>query len=200
MKYSKYTTLNGRAKFILLFLLFFGSFLIATSYTDADLTAERKIIQNRFVAIVLNFLSQNTANNTPLSTLLRTTSLQPGGFDVGSLRIRSGGQSGLKYAIRTVKINGDDAFCGALKLRVFHRDLASQYDGGLMNLNITATIQEDSPKDIIVLVSLDDTNSALQNKLCEFHIVVRTYRNNPDEMGGIYAERKILIIVSSGSW
>ncbi len=192
--------LNGRARFILLFLIFFGSFLITTSYTDADLTAERMILQNRFVAIVMNFLSQNTANNTPLSTLLRTTSLQPGGFDVSSLRIRSGGQTGLKYALKVVKINGDDAFCRALRLRTFHRDLASRYEGGLMDLNITSTIDDTTPEDWIFILSLDDSNTGLQNKLCEFNFVVRTYRGSPNESGGIYAERKVSNIISSGSW
>ncbi len=192
--------LNGRARFILLFLILFGSFLITTSYTDADLTAERKILMNRFVAIVMNFLSQNTANNTPLSTMLQTTSLQPGGFDVGSLRIRSGGKTGLKYSLKANKINGDDGFCGALKLRTFHRDLASRYDGGLMDLNITSTIDDKTPEDWIFIISLDDNNTAMQNKLCEFNFILRTYRTSSSETGGIYAERKIHNIVSSGSW
>jgi hypothetical protein len=192
--------LNGRTRFILLFLVFLEVFLVTTSYTDADLSAERIVLQNKFTTITINFFSQNTANNNPLTTLLRTSSMQPGGFDVGAIRVRNGVQKDLKYSLKTVKVNGDDTFCRALTLRTFHRDLSVKYDGSLMDYTVSSTLSDTVPEDWILLIGLDDAGEQLKNKSCEFNFVMRTYRDSPDETGGIFAERKVNNIISSGTW
>ena len=192
--------LNGRARFILLFLVFFELFLITTRYTDADLSAERIVIQNKFTTIVINLFSQNTANNSPLTSLFRTTSLQPGGFDLGSVRIQNDAQATIKYVLKAVKVNGDDTFCRALRIRAMHRDLSTKYDGSLLDFSYSSTVVDKTPEDWIFIVSLDDKNNQLQNKLCEFNFNVRSYRSSPNETGGIFAERKINNIISSGAW
>ena len=192
--------LNGRARFILLFFVFFEVFLVTTSYTDADLTAERIVLQNKFATITINFFSQNTANNNPLTTLFRTTSVQPGGFDIGAVRVRNGVQKNIKYSLKTVKMNGDEGFCRALKLRTFHRDVSLKYDGSLMDYSATSSLSENALEDWIFLVGLDDSGAQLKNKSCEFNFVMRTYRDSPDETGGIFAERKVNNIISSGAW
>ncbi len=192
--------LNGRARFILLFLVFFELFLITTRYTDADLTAERIVLQNKFTTIVINLFSQNTANNGPLTSLFRTTSLQPDGFDLGSVRIQNDAQATIKYVLKAVKVNGDDTFCRALRIRAMHRDLSTKYDGSLLDFSYNSMVVDKTPEDWIFIVSLDDKNNQLQNKLCEFNFNVRSYRSSPNETGGIFAERKINNIISSGAW
>ncbi len=192
--------LNGRARFILLFFVFFEVFLITTQYTDADLSAERIVSQNKLVSIVINLFSQNTASNIPLTNLFRTTSLRPGGFDLGSIRIQNDGRSTIKYAFKTVKVNGDEVFCRGLKLRALHRDFSTKFDGSLLDFTFSSTVVDKTPEDLIFVISLDDNAAQFKNKLCEFNFVVRSYRNSPNETGGGFAERKINNIVSSGSW
>lgn len=192
--------LNGRARFVLLFFVFFEVFLITTKYTDADLSAERIVAQNKMVSIVINLFSQNTANNSPLTSLFRTTSLQPGGFDLGSIRIQNDAKATIKYSLKVVKVSGDDALCRALNIRVLHRDLSTKYDGSLMDFSYNSAVVDKTPEDWIFMVSLDDKSDQLKNKLCEYNFNVRSYRSSPNETGGVFAERKINNIISSGSW
>ena len=192
--------LSGRARFILLFLVFFELFLVTTRYTDADLTAERIVLHNKFATIVINLFSQSTANNNPLTDMFHTTSIRPGGFDLAAMRIQNDAKATIKYLLKTAKVSGDEAFCRALKIRVLHRDLSTKYEGSLLDFSYNSTVVDTTPEDWIFIASLDDRNTQLQNKLCEFNIIVRSYRNSPNETGGIFAERKISSIISSGTW
>ena len=192
--------LSLRIKIIFIFLICLGLFLITTSYTDADLTAERSVLGNRFVAIVLNFFAQHTATNATVTSLFHTTGIVPGGFELASTRIRKDGQLGFKYRLKTEKISGDDAFCNALQIQTLHRNLSTKYSGPLMGMNINSEITNTTPEDWIFLVSLEDTNSALKGRLCEFNITFKTWNTDPDSVKGIFAQRKLTNIISSGNW
>jgi len=192
--------LSSKIRIILLTILAIAILLINTDYTDADLFAERNISQNRFVAIVLNFFARHTANNTPVTSLFRTTGIQPGGFDIATTRIRRDGKVEFKYYLKTVKLNGDDNFCKKLKIQTYTRAFQSKYSGSLTDMNIQSTITNDTPEDWVFVVSLDDSDISLKNKLCEFNIEFRTWNTNLNETKGIFAERKLNSIVSSGNW
>ena len=81
-----------------------------------------------------------------------------------------------------------------------HRDLSTKHDGSLLDFSYSSTVVDKTPEDWIFIVSLDDKNNQLQNKLCEFNFNVRSYRSSPNETGGIFAERKINNIISSWAW
>lgn len=181
-------------------MILLGFFLINTSYTDADLTAERSVLGNRFVAIALNFFAQHTATNTSVSSLFHTTGIVPGGFEIATTRIRRDGQLGFKYRVKAEKVSGDDGLCNALQIRTLNRNLFTKYSGALLGMSITSEITNTNPEDWIFMVSLDDTNSALKGRLCEFNITFKTWNTDPDSTKGIFAQRKLTSVISSGNW
>lgn len=192
--------LNVRIKIILVFLILLSLFLSNTHYTDADIFAERVVQQNRFSVTTVDFSARHSANNGSISYIFRTIGLQPGGFDLGAVKIKKEGELNFKYHIKIVKISGDDNFCNALNVQVLQRNLTPKYEGKLMNLSINSDINDSAPQDWIVFIGLDDTGGALKNKICEFDLIFKTWRNQPDENKGIYAERILNNVISSGNW
>ncbi len=187
-------------KRLALFLILLYFFLIKTSYTDADIFAERVISHNKFSAKSLDFSTRTSFNNNPITSLFSSLGLQPGGFDLGAVRVKSEANSRFKYSIRTAETNGDDYFCKQLEVEVYSRNFYKLFDGHLVDLNIDSRITNDKPEDWIFFVNLNDQDAALKNKICEFNFVLKTYRNKYSENGGIFAQRLIKNIISSGTW
>ena len=192
--------LNVRIKIILVFLLLMSIFLINTHYTDADIFAERLVQRNRFSVTTVDFSVRNSVNNSSISYMFRTIGLQPGGFDLGAVRIKKEGKLSFKYHIKTIKTNGDDGLCNVLNVQVLQRNLTPKYQGKLINLSIDSNISDDPPEDWIIFISLDNKEGVLKNKICEFNLDFKTWRNQPDEKKGIYAERMLSNVISSGNW
>ena len=192
--------LNARIKSILAFIMMLGVFLINTQYTDADIFAERNVKMNKFSATVLNFFAKNTFNNTNVNYLYKTVGILPGGYDLAAVKIKRDGNVQFKYSLKTVKTNGEDILCNGLNIQVLKKDLTQIFSGRLMNLSINSAINNDSPEDWIFFISMDQSDNSLKNKICEFNFDYKTYRNNPNENGGIFAQRIINNIVSSGGW
>lgn len=192
--------LNTRIKIILVFSLLISLFLINTYYTDADIFAERMVQHNRLSMTTIDFSARHSANNGSISYIFRTIGLQPGGFDLGAVKIKKEGKLGFKYHIKTVKTNGDDGLCNALNVQVLQRNLTVKYQGKLMNLSIDGEINGDVPDDWIFFIGLDDKGGELKSKICEFNLDFKTWRNQPNETKGIYAERILSNVISSGNW
>lgn len=169
-------------------------------FTGADLFAERIVRENKFRAISLDFTTGTSYNNFAIADLFRTTGIIPSGYDLGAIRVR--GMSALysRYNLKAVKVSGDDNFCNSLKLEIVNRNFNKKYDGDLLDLSLNSNISEDSLQDWIFVISLDNNDPTLMNKICDFNFELKTFRENPGESGGIFAERKIRNIVSSGSW
>lgn len=191
--------LNIRAKSVLVFVMLVGLFLFNTQYTDADIFAERNVANNRFSARTLNFFVKSTVNNNDVNYLYKTTGIIPGGYDLTAAKIKKDADASFKYQLKAVKTNGDDGFCNNLNVSILKRNLSLVYSGNLLTMNLNSQIA-DNPEDWIFLLSFDRNDPVFQNKICEFNFVFRTYRNSPDETGGIYARRIIGNVVSSGSW
>lgn len=192
--------LNTRIKIILVFSLLLSIFLINTQYTDADIFAERKVLHNRFSMTTVDFSARHSASNSSINYIFRTIGLQPEGFDLGAIRIKKEGKLNFKYHIKTVKTNGDEGLCNALNVQVLQRNLTLKYQGKLMNLSIDSNIDDDKPEDWIFFIGLDDNDGALKNKICEFNLNFKTWRDQPNETKGIYAERVLSNVISSGNW
>ncbi len=192
--------LNARIKSALVSVMLMGVFLVNTGATDADIFAERNVRSNKFSATVMNFFAKSTINNSATSDLYKTVGILPGGYDFSAVKIKRDGNANLKYHFKVVKTNGDETLCNNLNLQILKRDLTTVSSGGLMNSSVDSQITSDNPEDWIFLLSLDQNDSALAGKVCQFDFDFKTYRNNPSEQGGIFAQRTIANMVSSGSW
>lgn len=191
--------LNIRAKSVLVCTMLVGLFLFNTQYTDADIFAERNVVNNRFSAKTMNFFVKNTVNNSDVNYLYKTTGIIPGGYDLTAAKIKKDGDVSFKYQLKAVKTNGDDGFCNSLNIQVLRRNLSMIYSGNLLSMVLNSQI-EDNPEDWIFLLSFDRNEPLFQNKICEFNFNFKTYRNNPNETGGIFAQRIVGNVASSGSW
>ena len=187
-------------KRITVFLMLLYVFLIKTSYTDADIFAERTVSRNKFSALTLDFSTRSSFNNSLVTSLFHSLGIQPSGFDLGATRVKAETDTKSNYRLKVLKTNGDDLFCGRLQAKIFDRNFFEIYNGSLLNLSFNSRFMNANPKDFIFFVSLEDKDPALMNKICEFNIDLRTYRNDPDERGGVFAQRLIANVVSSGNW
>jgi len=188
--------LNIRVRSILIFLIVLFIFLVNTHYTDADIFAERVVRENHFSMTTLDFSTRHSASHSKTSYLFHTVQLQSGGFDVGAIRIKKEGKLGFKYHIKAVKKSGDNEFCNALNIQVLQRNLTPKFEGKLMNLSINSEINNNTPEDWIIFISLDESEDQ-HNKICEFNFNFKTWRDQPGEDKGIYAERILSNTVSS---
>lgn len=187
-------------KRLALLLIFLYIFLIGAGYTAADIFAERVVVHNSLVATSLDFTVLTSLNRNRITTLFRSIGIEPDGFDMGVLRVKREGVNVFKYQLKTAKTNGDDLFCGKLNLDVRSRTFGKIYSGRVMDLAVNSSLTSGSPNDWVFLVSLDDQDPSLQKKICEFNFDMKTYRDQPGERGGLFAQRLISNIVSSGIW
>jgi hypothetical protein len=188
-------------KKVAIFLILFYIFLNQTGYTTADIFAERIIRQNKFAATTLDFSTRNSFNNASANSLFRTLGLVVGGFDLGALKLKLETKGKAKYQLSFERTNGDEAFCSRLTVKVLDSQLHEFYQGSLVKLALNETVASvDDAKDFVFFIGLDDQSAELKNKICEFNLKFKTYRERPDEQGGIFAQRLVSNVVSSGNW
>lgn len=187
--------LNNRTRFSLALTLLIGLFLINTSYTDADLFAQRTVNQNRFSMSTLSFLSRNTATNQDQSRLFDINGIVPGGFAVDSFRIKNDGKLNFNYRLKGSMVGGDNLFCQSLQL-VLIRD-KNQVQSSLVDLVYDSSIGTNESQDWVVYVKFDNHDLVLRNKICQFDLVLRSWRNDPNSTGGIFAQKQLSSFISS---
>lgn len=190
--------LSTRKKITLLCVMIIGLFLLKTEYTDADLTAERAV-SHKYKVSTLQIGQLHTANNKKINTLFRTYDIVPDGFDVGSVRIKKDGQLDFKYHIKTEILSQDATLCNGLSIEIL-KGRTQQYKGSLNTVSVFSEINNNKKEDFIFFVSLESNNANLKNKQCDFNIVFKTYRTNPEEKKGLWSETKLNNIVTSGNW
>jgi len=181
--------------FLLLYL-----FLINSQFTDADIFAERVVQNNTLKAISIDFSTRTTFNYNINTKLFNSFGFLPNGFDVASILIKNESKNSIKYHIKSIKVSGHDGLCNNLELNILDYKLRSIYQGKLLDLNLTADINENDNKPYIFLVSLKRNDDDLRGRICEFDFDFRTYRQSIDEVGGIFAQRKLNNVITSGSW
>jgi len=192
--------LNRSVKRLALFIIIIYIFLIKSGYTSADLFAERKVSQNKLSAVTVNLSALSTYSQETKLNLFNSPAFQPGGFDLGAIKIEGKTSGKFKYYIRTVKTGGDDLLCSKLKISVYNRNFDKKSAGNLLALNINSNISTNKSDDWIFMISLDDNDRELKNKTCEFNLDIKSYYDNPDNAGGIYAQKIISNKISSGDW
>lgn len=192
--------LNPAVKRLALFSIFLYIFLVQSHYTTADVFAERVVSQNKLRAMTLDISAQTSFNNNPLTSLFHSMGILPDGFDLGAVRVRGQSSTNFKYNMRAVKVSGDDSFCDKLDLEVQSRSQGKIYSGALFDFSRNSALPNGQPEDWIFFVGLADGHPDLKNKICEFNFNMRTFRSDPEERGGIFAERLVRNVVSSGTW
>lgn len=155
---------------------------------------------NNFTTISLDFFTKASYNSNQLTNLFHTLGIQPGGFDLGAVKLNASAGDGFKYHAKTVVVNGDPLFCESLKVEVYDRKFNEKFSGRLVDFSLDSQVEKGETKDFIFLVSLDNNQESIKNKICEFNFDFKTYRDNPGEEGGIFAQRKVENIISSGNW
>lgn len=190
--------LSGKVRVIFGCLIVLGLFLRNTGFTSADLFAEREVKNNRFSMTTLSFDELNTANNIAIDRLFEVSGLVPGGFAVGSVRVKKTGLMEVKYVIKTKIVSGDETFCKAIDLQLM-QNASLKTRTPLNEFNYQSSINSDTPQDFVFFLSLNKNDSGLRNKNCQFNFVLTTQGQNGPKKG-IYAERQLLNYVVSGNW
>lgn len=192
--------LNKGIKKLIVFLMLIYVVFVGTAYTDADIFAERIVVNNKFTAITLDFFIKSSFNNQPVHNLFHSSGIIPGGFDLGALKMQTNNDNKFNYRLKVIKINGDDNLCSNLSLKIFDRNFFPVYSGSLLSGTINSRLSKDSPKDYIFFISLDNSDPSLMNRVCEFNLDFRTYYADPNEQGGVFAQRLISNSITSGAW
>jgi hypothetical protein len=175
------------------------AFSFFSEVTTADLSVERWINNNRFSATTLSFSNNSTINNMKTSTLFKTQGLTAAGFDVASIRLKKDGQMKFKYRL-TASAQGDDQLlCRSLTLKVI-KDDQFIYSGNINDLTLEIANGDSGIDDYILVLSLDNNNSSLQQKNCQFDLDFKTFRPNQPAGKGFVAETKINNFVTTGNW
>jgi hypothetical protein len=182
------------------FLLLFFLFLIKSDYTDADIFAERAVRDNTLSAITLDFSNRVTFNENLIDNLFYSIGFIPGGFDLAALKINNDSEQNFTYNLKTIIISGDDNFCQELQLEVFNSQFKSFYKGSLTGLNVNSQLKGYQAESWIFYITLNSSSEDLKNSRCEFNFDFKTYRQDANESGGIFAQRKVNNIISSSDW
>jgi hypothetical protein len=188
-----------RTQVTLFSIILISFFLIKTEKTSADLYAERVVRSNNFTATTLSFSTRHTANNAQVSFLFNSNGFQPEGFDLKAVRIKKDGKMDFKYRLKYIKKSGDDDLCNQLNLTVI-QNWQQKYQGRLSLFSLDSNIPASGKQDWIFYISLDDNQDFLKNKVCEFDFYFKTWRDNPDDKKGFYAQRSLPNYISSGNW
>ncbi len=182
------------------FFLLLYIFLLNSQFTDADIFAERIVEQNTLRAITLDFSTRETFSHNLNTKLFNSFGFLPNGFDVASILIKNDSISSFKYHLKAEKMSGHDELCDNLELKIFDRNFKNIYQGKLLNLSLNSEIKENDNQAYIFFISLNRDDSIIQSKICEFNFDFKTYRQNINEEGGIFAQRKLNNVITSGSW
>lgn len=173
---------------------------VNSGYTDADIFAERIVAGNKLTSTTIDFSVYSSFNNRVVYNLFNSYGIEPDGFDLGALKLETDTETKFNYNLKTVKINGDDDLCNSLNLKIYDRNFFLLYKGPLMEASLKSRLSKSNPKSYIFFLSLDDSREDLAKKVCEFNFDFKTYHDSIDEEGGIFAERQVNNIVSSGTW
>ena len=181
-------------------ILFFSFTLMFTSVTDADFIDKKVINDNKMSATTLNFTNIDTATNAPIEKLFDVNGIVPSGFKIESVRLINEGQSNLYNKISTEVIGGDIDFCKALEVDLNYSNQLS-FKGKLVNLSQEiSALNPNTQADLIILIRLIKSDLLLQNKNCEFNLIINGFNQDYSKETGLRYARKISNRVVSGSW
>lgn len=177
-------------KVALILIVLLGIFLLRTQKTSADIFDEATIHGNIFTATTLEISARNSATFTKETFFFQISGIKKGGFDVKGLRIKKDGKMNFHYRMSS-HINSESGnLCHELTLSIYNRAFDQIYSGELSSFLVDRDIDSSGTDEWIVVLSLNSDQSG-NSKLCNFDIVIKTWRTNAEEQGGFY-DKKIL--------
>ncbi|MCR4326438.1 MAG: hypothetical protein NUV52_02165 [Candidatus Roizmanbacteria bacterium] len=189
---------RARIHIILVLTIVMGIWFRMSEFTDADISDQVIVPGNRISMMSISLSSTKTVDGMRMITLLQTEGLLPEGFDVGAIRVTQDSSSAsLPYRLTAHKKNGDDGLCNALALRVYRTNEIA-YQGNLIDVSLSSSIELNGRDDWIFVVSLPSHNTDLKNKLCSVDFVFSTKKDG--QQGGLYGESHVGSIISTGTW
>lgn len=192
--------LNTRTKSYFIVSILIYIWFIKMETTSADIFAERSITGNNFSATTISLSLRNNVNNLKKYTLFSTNGIVPHGFDISSFRITSDGKVEFNYFIKVISEDGNP-LCDKLTIEITNRNLVKISNGKLQDVLIKNTISSKKTEDMIAILSLNESDSAIKQQSCKFKLHVKTYKNSPDEKTvGLFAESELENTVNSGNW
>lgn len=183
--------------YFLSLLLVVEFILLNSSYTSADIFAERNIANNKLAAISIDIKLLNTTNNNQTSLLFNTSDFEYGGFDVKSIRVKNPSDLDFNYLITgSVKIEKEE-FCKNLKIKIYDNKFILKQEASILDLNTKSFIKQKNTEDLVIFLTLENNTSADTQKIgyCEFAINFKSDLSNSK----ISASREIVNTVFMGA-
>ena len=181
--------------FILLSLI-----LLTAHRTDADLSDEAQIKNNKITATTLSLSTQGTVNSNIIATLFNTPGFEPDGFDVASIRIRNTGKMQTRYYLSVKKTEGEDSVCNAFNMKIMKNN-SILIESNLLSTSLASEILTSKQKeDLVLFLLFDKDHGFLKNKSCSFEIQIATKDQIADGQKGFFDRRKTTNIITTGLW
>ncbi len=173
---------------------------IVTQTTSADLFVTQIASGNKLTTTTLDFSNRDSATNNLNSILFNVSGFVAGGFEVKGVRLKKDGQMIFKYQATAIKTAGDDLLCNALVLTVL-KNWQIKYQGSLLGLALESEISNGNFDDWVFHLGLENNDSSLTNKTCDFNFVFKTYRDSAgEEPSGFWDEEILGNHILSGIW
>ena len=180
----------------LLFMVTLGLNLWA-GMTDADLSVEQVVADNRIRATTLELGSVSTINRQPVNLWFQTVGLAPEGFDVRSVKIKNSGELDYKINGSYQQIGGSEMACLGLNLKLINLAGQVKYEGRVGQFNWELELKSGDEENLIGILQLKGSGG--QNLSCQFDLVFMTKRRGQDEVGGFRDERLLTNLVTIGN-
>ncbi|MCR4330124.1 MAG: hypothetical protein NUV65_06300 [Candidatus Roizmanbacteria bacterium] len=181
---------NVHTKVALVLILVMGIFLMRTQRTSADIFDEETISGNKFAATTLEISTRNSATFDKETSFFQLSGMKNGGFAVRGLRIKKDGKMNFHYHLSSHTNSESGNLCHVLTVSLYDKTFHQIYSGGLTSFQMDRDIDSSGLDEWIVLLALN-TDLTGSSHLCNFDIVIKTYRVSADEKGGFY-DKKIL--------
>lgn len=165
-----------------------------TEMTDADLSVEKIVANNRIRATTLELGSQSTVNRQPINLWFQTVGLLPDGFDVRAVKIKNIGELDYKISGGYQQIGGSEMACSQLNLKLINLAGQVKYDGKANQFNWELELKSGDEENLIGILQLKGGGG--QNLSCQFDLVFKTKRPNQGESGGFKDEKRLTNLVT----
>jgi hypothetical protein len=170
---------------------------LSTGYTDADLSVQQIVANNRLRATTLELASLSTINRLAVNLWFQTIGLVPEGFDVRSVKIKNSGELDYEIIGSYQQIGGSEMACNQLNLKLSNLAGQVKYEGKINQFNWGTELKSGSEENLIGILQLKGGGG--QNLSCQFDLVFKTKRQGQGGAGGFRDEKRLTNLVTIGN-
>lgn len=191
---------KAQLKAVALSFILLAIVLLNAHRTDADLSDEAYVRNNKITATTLSLSTQQTVNNKIISTLFNSPGFEPDGFDVRAIRIRNTGKMQTKYYLSVNKTEGDDSVCNAFNLELMKNNSVVSDNKLLLSTFVSEILATRQKDDLVLFLIFKKNDESLKNKLCSFELQIATKEQISAEQKGLFDRKITTNIVTTGLW